>query len=197
MLRSKTGPIPLTFKPRTGWKPHLSASDWNKWQLFTIRLEIRFWTVKGLSVEVPHVKELPQTWTSYVSVTWVPVVLSQTDPLMISMGVTCIANQYCRPWINGVLIYDVWYTNIRNNNLAVHSSELVTYIRDAGCFTVYIISLLHSFSEQRLWPGKHLFLAKLCIFTTENLKNIVPLMSPQDSLAVKHIFIIASHSVQL
>lgn len=139
----------------------------------------------------------PQTRISYVSVTRVPVVPSQTDPVMISMGVTCTENQYCRHWINGVLIYYVWYTIIRNNNLAVRSSELVTDIKDAGCFAIYIISLLHSFSEQWLWPGKHLFLAKLCIFTAENLKNIVPLMSPQDSLAVKHIFIIASHSAQL
>lgn len=138
-----------------------------------------------------------QIWTWYILVTWVPAVLSQTDLLMISMGVTCIVNQYCRHRINGVQIYYVWYMNIRNNNLAVWSSKLITFTGGSGSSTIYIISLLHSFSEQWLWPGKHLFLAKVCIFTTGKLKSIIPLISTQDSLAVKHIFIIVSHTVPL
>lgn len=117
-----------------------------------------------LRVFIPHVeldKNSLQIWTSYVLVTWVPVVLSQTDLLMISKGVACTENQYCWHWINGMQIYYVWYMNIRNNNSALQSSKLVTVTGGAGPFTIYIISLLHSFPEQWLWPGKHLFLAKV------------------------------------
>lgn len=73
-----------------------------------------------------------QIWTSYILVTWVPVVLSQTDLLMISMGVTCTENQYCWHWINGVQIYYVWYMNRRNYNLAVWSSKLITFTEVLG-----------------------------------------------------------------